>query len=122
MMVSSQWPPSARWPAITCSLFPLLPMHWHSVCCRDWNPAVDKHLPQQYDVTNFKAGKAACKKALQEELGLPVNPDIPMIAFIGRLDYQKGADIVLQVGALGCAGSRLVLGLVAGLVVALVIL
>lgn len=35
--------------------------------------------------------------ALQEELGLPVNPDVPMIAFIGRLDYQKGADIMLQV-------------------------
>lgn len=66
--------------------------------CRDWNPAVDKHLPVKYDISSFKAGKAACKKALQEELGLPVNADIPLIAFIGRLDYQKGADIVLQVG------------------------
>uniref|UniRef100_A0A383VM81 starch synthase n=2 Tax=Tetradesmus obliquus TaxID=3088 RepID=A0A383VM81_TETOB len=62
----------------------------------DWNPAVDKHLPVKYDISSFKAGKAACKKALQEELGLPVNADIPLIAFIGRLDYQKGADIVLQ--------------------------
>jgi hypothetical protein len=68
-----------------------------AACCRDWNPAVDKHLPVKYDVNSFKQGKAACKKALQEELGLPVNPDIPLIAFIGRLDYQKGADIVLQV-------------------------
>eukprot|EP00879_Flechtneria_rotunda_P017220 GHRR01018041.1.p1 GENE.GHRR01018041.1~~GHRR01018041.1.p1 ORF type:complete len:421 (+),score=103.09 GHRR01018041.1:241-1503(+) len=62
----------------------------------EWNPAVDKFLPHEYDVTNFKEGKRACKKALQEELDLPVNPDIPLIAFIGRLDYQKGADIVLQ--------------------------
>jgi glycogen synthase len=60
---------------------------------------VDKHLPVKYDVSSFKAGKAACKKALQEELGLPVDENIPLIAFIGRLDYQKGADIVLQVGA-----------------------
>jgi hypothetical protein len=67
-------------------------------CCRDWNPAVDKHLPVKYDVSSFKAGKAACKKALQEELGLPVDANIPLVAFIGRLDYQKGADIVLQVG------------------------
>jgi starch synthase len=49
-------------------------------------------------VSSFKAGKAACKKALQEELGLPVDENIPLVAFIGRLDYQKGADIVLQVG------------------------
>ena len=36
---------------------------------------------------------------LQEELGLQVNADIPMVAFIGRLDPQKGADILLQVRA-----------------------
>jgi glycogen synthase len=68
-----------------------------SCCFRDWNPAIDKHLPKKYNITNFKEGKRACKVALQEELGLPVNPDVPLIAFIGRLDYQKGADIVLQV-------------------------
>lgn len=58
---------------------------------------MDKHLPVKYDLGSFKEGKAACKKALQQELGLPVNADIPLVAFIGRLDYQKGADIVLQV-------------------------
>lgn len=67
-----------------------------TVAYRDWNPASDTHLPKNYNITNFKEGKRACKLALQEELGLPVNPDIPLIAFIGRLDYQKGADIVLQ--------------------------
>lgn len=40
-------------------------------------------------------GKAACKEALQKELGLPVNKAIPLVAFIGRLDPQKGADLVL---------------------------
>lgn len=33
---------------------------------------------------------------LQEELGLPVNADVPLLAFIGRLDSQKGADLILQ--------------------------
>lgn len=34
-------------------------------------------------------GKARCKAALQKELGLPVDPSIPLLGFIGRLDYQK---------------------------------
>ena len=53
-------------------------------------------IATNYDITNFREGKAANKVALQKELGLPVNPDIPLIAFIGRLDFQKGADIALQ--------------------------
>ena len=32
--------------------------------------------------------------ALQRELGLPVDADIPMYGFIGRLDYQKGVDLI----------------------------
>ncbi|XP_076894052.1 soluble starch synthase 1, chloroplastic/amyloplastic-like [Bidens hawaiensis] len=37
-----------------------------------------------------------CKIALQRELGLPVRPDCPLIGFIGRLDYEKGIDIILS--------------------------
>lgn len=61
----------------------------------DWNPKTDKHLPVNYDVTDFDEGKRQCKMKLQEEMGLPVNGNIPLIAFIGRLDPQKGADILL---------------------------
>ena len=32
--------------------------------------------------------------ALQKELGLPVDPDVPLFGFIGRLDYQKGVDLI----------------------------
>ena len=32
--------------------------------------------------------------ALQRELGLPVDPNIPLFGFIGRLDYQKGVDLI----------------------------
>lgn len=61
----------------------------------EWNPATDPHIPTNYTEATVAAGKRACKEALQKELGLPVNGDIPMIGFIGRLDYQKGADLVL---------------------------
>lgn len=64
--------------------------------CREWNPKTDQFLPCNYDVRSFKQGKARCKAALQEELGLPVDPNVPLLAFIGRLDYQKGADMILQ--------------------------
>jgi glycogen synthase len=63
----------------------------------EWNPKTDKHLFANYDITDFEEGKRQNKMKLQEELGLPVNADIPMVAFIGRLDPQKGADILLQV-------------------------
>lgn len=42
----------------------------------------------------------------QEELQLPIDPDAPMVAFVGRLDPQKGADILLQVGFAGEEGKE----------------
>lgn len=62
---------------------------------RDWNPQVDPHIAETYSPSNFSHGKAANKAALQRELGLPERPDVPLFGFIGRLDYQKGADLVL---------------------------
>lgn len=61
----------------------------------DWNPQTDRHIAANYTATNFAKGKAKNKAALQKELGLPERPDVPLIGFIGRLDYQKGADLVL---------------------------
>ena len=43
-----------------------------------FNPATDPALPAHYDAETFRAGKAACKAALQEEVGLPVEPDVPL--------------------------------------------
>ena len=37
-----------------------------------------------------------CKKELQKQMGLPSNPDTPLLGFIGRLDHQKGPDILLD--------------------------
>eukprot|EP00878_Enallax_costatus_P019509 GHUV01020582.1.p1 GENE.GHUV01020582.1~~GHUV01020582.1.p1 ORF type:complete len:664 (+),score=179.93 GHUV01020582.1:243-2234(+) len=61
----------------------------------DWDPASDKHLAARYSADDL-SGKAVCKRALQREMLLPIEPDIPLIGFIGRLDYQKGPDLVLD--------------------------
>jgi len=60
---------------------------------RQWNPATDAALAHTYSSDNL-TGKAACKRALQEELGLTVDPDLPLLAMVTRLDTQKGLDLV----------------------------
>ncbi|WOG92774.1 hypothetical protein DCAR_0312050 [Daucus carota subsp. sativus] len=61
----------------------------------EWNPSNDENIPSHYSIEDL-SGKVQCKVALQKELGLPVRPDCPLIGFIGRLDYQKGIDIILS--------------------------
>lgn len=67
---------------------------------KEWNPELDVHLQSDgytnYTSETLDAGKAQCKAALQKELGLPVRPDVPLLGFIGRLDHQKGIDIIAQ--------------------------
>ncbi|KAM0838542.1 hypothetical protein ACQ4PT_060908 [Festuca glaucescens] len=66
----------------------------------DWNPRSDVHLKSDgyanYSLETVQTGKAQCKTALQKELGLPVRGDVPVIAFIGRLDNQKGVDLIAE--------------------------
>ena len=54
-----------------------------------WNPKKDKLLPANFDSKNL-AGKAKCKAELQKKMGLPVNPDVPVIGIVTRLADQKG--------------------------------
>ncbi|XP_073386022.1 granule-bound starch synthase 2, chloroplastic/amyloplastic isoform X2 [Physcomitrium patens] len=67
---------------------------------KEWNPELDVHLKSDgytnYNLHSLDTGKAACKAALQRELGLPVRADVPLLGFIGRLDHQKGIDIIGQ--------------------------
>lgn len=63
----------------------------------EWNPATDPNLAANYDAQSVEAGKPRCKAALQEELGLPVAADVPLVGFIGRLAEQKGIDLVSEV-------------------------
>lgn len=62
---------------------------------RDWHPAKDPALVAGYASTRL-AGKLRGKHALQRELGLRASPRTPLLAAIGRLDPQKGFDVLLE--------------------------
>ena len=59
-----------------------------------YNPETDSAISKTYSIKNVKKGKAANKKALQSELGLPQDENKFMIAIISRLTDQKGLDLV----------------------------
>ncbi len=60
----------------------------------DWDPATDTHLAARFSGADV-VSRSANKAALQARLGLPVEPDAPLFAFVGRLAWQKGADLLL---------------------------
>ena len=62
-----------------------------------FNPDTDPALPAHYNADNFEIGKAACKAALQEEVGLPVNPDTPLMVMVTRLAGHKGLDLLVHI-------------------------
>ena len=62
-----------------------------------FNPDTDPALPAHYNADNFQIGKAACKAALQEEVGLPVNPDTPLMVMVTRLAGHKGLDLLVHI-------------------------
>ena len=57
------------------------------------NPATDPAVPSNYSIDDM-SGKAACKEALQRELGREVNAERPLVAMVTRLTKQKGLDLV----------------------------
>ena len=59
-----------------------------------FNPETDPNLPAHYNAETFAEGKAACKAALQEEVGLPVKADTPLMAMVTRLAGHKGLDLL----------------------------
>nr|AGG08860.1 waxy protein [Aegilops comosa] len=61
----------------------------------EWDPTKDKFLAANYDITTALEGKALNKEALQAEVGLPVDRKVPLVAFIGRLEEQKGPDVMI---------------------------
>jgi starch synthase len=62
-----------------------------------FSPSHGGDIRYAYDVNSVKEGKAKNKLALQAELGLPQNADIPMIVMITRLTHAKGIDLVLRI-------------------------
>ncbi|XP_051115414.1 granule-bound starch synthase 1, chloroplastic/amyloplastic-like [Andrographis paniculata] len=61
---------------------------------QEWSPTTDKHIDCHYDINTVMDAKPILKEALQAALGLPVDKNIPVIGFIGRLEEQKGSDIL----------------------------
>jgi starch synthase len=60
-----------------------------------WDPTRDPIIEARYTKTDL-TGKARCKAWLQDSIGLPVAPDVPLFGMTARLAEQKGYDIILQ--------------------------
>ena len=99
--VSETYAQEIRYPYYAHGLDSILSANWfkltgitNGVDVSVFDPATDKTLPTNYDGTTFPQGKAACKAALQQELGLPVRPEVPMMSMITRLAGHKGIDLL----------------------------
>ncbi len=78
-----------------------------------WNPATDERIPQNYSFKTVESGKKTSKAHLCQQFGL--DPERPLFAFIGRLVWEKGTDLLsdsfLQLlSSLENRGNFLVLG------------
>ena len=59
-----------------------------------WNPETDPDIPAHYSAADL-AGKATCKRALQEAAGFKPDPKVPLLGVITRLVPQKGIDLLV---------------------------
>ena len=62
-----------------------------------WTPARAPSIARNYDATTVDDGKAVCKAWLQRKAGFAERPDVPLFAQIGRLDPQKGWDLLAAI-------------------------
>ena len=62
-----------------------------------FNPSTDPALPKHYSARTVVSGKAACKAALQKEVGLPTAPDVPLMVMVTRLAGHKGLDLLCHI-------------------------
>jgi starch synthase len=76
-----------------------------------WDPATDPNLPARFSASDL-SGKAACKRALQRELGLGEHADVPLIGVVSRMGDQKGSDVIAAAldGILGLGVQLAMLG------------
>lgn len=62
-----------------------------------YNPETDPEIAAPYSAKHWARGKAACKKALQDEVSLAREAKVPLLAMVTRLDSQKGLDLLLHI-------------------------
>jgi starch synthase len=67
----------------------------NGIDCEVWDPAVDPAIARNYDELQPE-GKAACKRAAQDEFGLAQDARAPLLVAISRLSSQKGLDLILS--------------------------
>ena len=78
---------------------------------REWNPATDPLLPRRYDASTLEL-KAENKRALQQLVGLGVDPEAPLLGVVSRLVWQKGSDLLADIveAAIALPAQLVVLG------------
>lgn len=62
----------------------------------EFNPETDQLLAKNFNVNSIE-NRMENRHALQEEFGLPIDDDVLLMGFVGRLDYQKGIDLIVDV-------------------------
>jgi starch synthase len=62
---------------------------------QSWHPRTDRALAQNYSLETLNQ-RTINKQILQEDLGLPVDPKIPLLVMVSRFDQQKGIDIAIS--------------------------
>jgi starch synthase len=61
-----------------------------------WSPMTDPHLPATYDASSMTPARARNKQALQARFALTEDPDALLFGVVGRLEWLKGLDLLLQ--------------------------
>lgn len=62
----------------------------------EWNPATDPHLSSHYSKDQMR-GKVKNKQALQQSMGLSIDPTVPLLGVVSRFTHQKGLDVLLEI-------------------------
>ena len=65
----------------------------NGIDAQEWNPATDVHLPKNYSNSRI-TGKHFVKHALQQQLGLNIDANAPLLGVVSRLTHQKGLDLL----------------------------
>ena len=98
--VSPRYAQEILGPELGMGLAPLLQEHkdrlygvLNGIDYEEWDPAMDAHIPHRFDVKRL-ARRAANKTALQQQARLPVQPDVPLVGMVSRLDQVKGMDLM----------------------------
>ncbi|HEY3488705.1 MAG TPA: glycogen synthase GlgA [Candidatus Deferrimicrobiaceae bacterium] len=63
----------------------------------EWNPSTDRFIGAPFSAADL-SGKRVCRAELLREFGMPIDVEEPVAGFVGRLNEQKGVDLIEQAG------------------------